>query len=526
MKKIIILLAITLGFGTFAEAQQRSEPFYLQHSNSNNFAVPYWGRVKIQSTIQAVPDPATPRNKGEFYFVPKEGGYGLIVSAYDENRCLCPYTSPGWRVRDLIKQSKWKNHSFVIANPKGTTYVGFSSIKTQACYWKIDQKDNVIIHKSGAYMMAPNPSGKQNIELVYEADIDKTVGKSATNFVTINTNSVKKGVKGEKLILNLRSGPVLKVIPAVGNSWIDIPTGKITKIQVIQEGGSITTDIGESVGINLSSEKKNSQSSSSSTTLNSEFETSVSNGFPLGPKVEAKFSLGLSATQTSEISKSITEQTLKSLKNSKNWQTRAVCPKTSSGHVRFAITEQVIRVRENPMSIAVDGKAPIYIQEAISYTQVNFTQEYAMGSPEIKRKWDEFKRENSQLLSEVEENEYINTRKQVSKNEPITSTFYGDFSIENPQNGWHEGTISSDVTNKNGKTIQVLKWTNKAGKEWNLEIEPEDVREGEYVILNTDKSNPYYSKGFAYRTFKFMVDEQGQVKGFYFGSGYYKRVSD
>ena len=93
------------------------------------------------------------------------------------------------------------------------------------------------------------------------------------------------------------------------------------------------------------------------------------------------------------------------------------------------------------------------------------------------------------------------------------------------QNGWHEGTISSDVINKNGKTIKVLKWTNKAGKKWNLEIEPEDVREGDYVILNTDKSNPYYNKGIKHRTFKFIIDEYGQAKGFHFGSTYYERVS-
>ena len=134
MKKLFILFLLVLGFSQLAVAQSISESFYIQQRSTNRLAVPYYGKLQKQNTILMHPDPATPKEKGHFFFEQKDGPWGLIVSAYDNSLCLCPYASAGWRVLDLIDQSKYKKHDFVESNPQTGTFIGYSNRKTELCY--------------------------------------------------------------------------------------------------------------------------------------------------------------------------------------------------------------------------------------------------------------------------------------------------------------------------------------------------------------------------------------------------------
>ena len=184
MKNAIITFIFILGFGVIAEAQQNSEQFYIQDSRTNRFVVPYYGWVQEPNSILFHPAPASPKEKGYFYFEPKKGSYGLIVSAYDKNLSLCPTALPGWKVykdtspswdlketgRNIVINNERLSNRGVVSKPKSGTFIGFYNTKSDLCYWKIDQTNDAIIHISGAYMMAPEPGGGPltNAELTFE----------------------------------------------------------------------------------------------------------------------------------------------------------------------------------------------------------------------------------------------------------------------------------------------------------------------------------------------------------------------
>jgi hypothetical protein len=409
MKNLIATFLFILGFSFPVEAQQPTEEFYIQQRSTLRFAVPYYGKLQNQNTILMHSSPATPKEKGHFFFEQKEGPWGLIVSAYDKNLCLCPYTNAGWRVSDLIKQSRWENHNFVESNPATGTFIGYSTMKTELCYWRIDQEEDVIIHYNGTYLVAQGTTGEQYPTLVTEGDKNK-YGQRAINFIAVRTNNIEKGVIGKELNI---SGAAKKSITyeGGGSTWIDKPTGEITKIQVMQEGSSITTELAQSIGVSLLKGQDNIQSSITTNKFSSELEVGGEGSIGIfGPKISSKFKLGLSITSQQEITEKVTQQTNKTLEETQKWKISSSCPPTQRGYVRFAISEQVIRVRKNPMSIVIDGEDPIYIQESVPYTKVTFTGEYQIGSPEIKRKWNDFKRDTPNLLSPIEKKEFIDSR--------------------------------------------------------------------------------------------------------------------
>ena len=84
----------------------------------------------------------------------------------------------------------------------------------------------------------------------------------------------------------------------------------------------------------------------------------------------------------------------------------------------------------------------------------------------------------------------------------------GTYQRSPAQNGWHTGNIE-----RVGNTLQ---WTNLAGKSWKLAPDFQHAR------LQTGSDNPYYKDG---RTTFQLIEKNGQIEGFRFGSEVYLRVA-
>lgn len=448
MKNLIIIFLLSFGFALPAIAQQSSEEFYIQQRSTNRLGVPYYGYLQNPNTMLMHPDPATPKEKGHFFFEQKEGPWGLIVSAYDKNLCLCPVIRAGWEIKNYpgfaaAKGDQEGSYNGVFhesgkmphleAKPKTGTFIGYANTKTELCYWRIDQEEDVIIHLSGGYMMAQGASGEQNPSLIFEKDFSK-YGNSATKFVAIETNNVQRGLPGRVLKLDL--GMETQSIYQLAKSLTNNSVVKRKEEYFVKQGFSETQS-----------------------------NTSAAVKIPTGKLVKSLLS---GANKITAI-----EATMN--KNTKMFSKEDY--------------------EKSSYNLGPNESVAIWQESLIADFKYN------------KTKWV-----------------FNSSTKKYTPNEFIHPTFYDDFETENVQNEWHVGRITSDIIEKNGRNVSVLRWTNNAGKSWTLEANPQGDRKGAYVILNTDDSNPYFDKGFEYRTFKFLVDEYGQAKGFEFGSTYYKRV--
>ncbi len=81
-------------------------------------------------------------------------------------------------------------------------------------------------------------------------------------------------------------------------------------------------------------------------------------------------------------------------------------PKIKAKHVRFVTTENIRRVRKEPRTVTV-GEKTLYLQETRIFGRPEWSKPYKIGSPELKRKWAEYQKRYSQLMSKEEYRLYV-----------------------------------------------------------------------------------------------------------------------
>ena len=268
--------------------------------------------------------------------------------------------------------------------------------------WGVGTGGQLAKLKNGTWEEQPGGGQWQSIAF----DRDNQMWGVATNGHTGKYNDGKwehLGVFGGwalHSLLFLEEDPIIK---AAEGGWKDLPSTNVASIRILQVGTTIETEVSSSIGTNLLTANENSNTKDWSITESISIEKEAT--VPLAGKVKA--TMGFSSTQSESVTNIVKKQMETSLNESTAWKITQPCPPTKDGYVRFAITENITRVRQNPMSISVPGRETVYMQEYVNLTVVNFSKEYKMSSPEIQAYWNELNSKHTELMSKPEYNLYV-----------------------------------------------------------------------------------------------------------------------
>lgn len=202
-------------------------------------------------------------------------------------------------------------------------------------------------------------------------------------------NSIAEGIRHTDMKVTLKA-PVdvanIAISPA-SKGWIDIPLNTISKISLVLPGSNVKTSLGDSVAARLLTAEENTKTKEQSYTK------SVQAEFKSKSEVhENTYTFGFSSTQAESVTNAISKEMEKTMEETSTWEIGNECPPTEDGYVRFAITEDYMRVRRHPRSISVDDKV-LYFQERRDYGVVNYSEAYKVNSPELKAKWKQYTQE-------------------------------------------------------------------------------------------------------------------------------------
>ncbi len=261
----------------------------------------------------------------------------------------------------------------------------------------------------------------------------------------------------------------------------------------------MTTTLGESVEGRLMTSEQKESFIGGSVTASVETEFKSKSQFH-----EASVKVGLSTTASHSVTKAVASEMEKTMVETNSWSQTIECPETGKGEVRFALTQQIMKIRETPRSITVGGKT-LYFQERRDYETVVFSDAYKIKSPELRAKWLEIKATYPTVrLSAVEYNTFIGGAIDAPK--PVSegfadglqgsrwsyvfneSTFEFQFgnanAISNFSNGWWPG-VTWEVQ---GKNKVILKNT---PKEEDRALPPGPAADGKQMVLIFDSADSY-----------------------------------